>query len=202
MLSRLFVTLFCPILEKSRGVLSFIWMVVWNLSLPSIFLSGEEAMPGQPVIIKIWCREEDLQHTAGLVSWTVGHRIEIPVEVANTPNTYFFVIIEVEQYDDENAVRKSMGFDIISKVSGVIDWEILPQNQLSGALEVSDADQLLLKLLDDLPLPISIIRRSDGIYTWKWQRANGQAETCLDAVKAALAHVMRSYTLIRSELID
>src|SRR5579859_8055505 len=79
--------------------------------LPSIFLSGEEAMPGQPVIIKIWCREEDLQHTAGLVSWTVGHRIEIPVDVANTPNTYFFVIIEVEQYDDENAVRKSMGFD-------------------------------------------------------------------------------------------
>ena len=159
-------------------------------------------MTKQPVIIKIWCREKDLQQTAGLISWTVGHRIEIPAEVTNTPNTYFFVVIEVEQFDDENAVRKAMGFDIISKVSGVIDWEILPQAQTSVANQINETDKPLLALLDDLPLPISIVRRTDGIYIWKWQRASGQAETCLDAVKAALAHVMKSYALIRSELID
>jgi len=159
-------------------------------------------MPKQPVIIKVWCREEDLQHTAGLISWTVGHRIEIPIEVTNdTPNSYFFVIIEVEQFGDESTVRKAMGFDIISKVSGVIDWEILPQEQTTVADEINEADKPLLTLLDELPLPISIVRRTDGLYVWKWQRASGQAETCLDAIKAALVHVMKSYSLIRSEMI-
>ncbi|HET8841828.1 MAG TPA: hypothetical protein VFN35_10190 [Ktedonobacteraceae bacterium] len=160
-------------------------------------------MPKQPVIIKIWCREEDLQHTAGLVSWTVGHRIEIPVEATSTPpNSFFFVIIEVEQYEDEKSVRKSMGFDIISKVSGVIDWEILPPKQASEVPEVEEGSKPLLRLLDELPLPISIVQRTDGTYVWKWQSATGQAGTCLGAIKAALAHVMKSYSLIRSELID
>jgi hypothetical protein len=171
-------------------------------TIPATSFSREEVlMPKQPVIIKIWCREEDLEQTAGLVSWTVGHRIEIPIEAPNAPNTYFFVIVEVEQYDDEHSVRKAMGFDIISKVSGVIDWEILPQEQPLVTSEINEVDKPLLALLDDLPLPISIVQRTDGIYTWKWQLASGQAETCLDAVKAALAHVMKSYALIRSELI-
>lgn len=164
-------------------------------------------MPGQPVTIKVWCREEDLHQTAGMLSWAVGHRVEIPAESTSMRNAYFFVITDIEQYDDEDMVRKAMGFDIIGKISGVIDWEVMPKEdhnaQLSPATPESATidDTALTAILDELPLPIAIVQRIDGSYTWKWLSASGQAATCSDAVKDALAHVMRSYALIRSELM-
>jgi hypothetical protein len=112
------------------------------------------------------------------------------------------VIVDVEQYEDANSMRKAMGFDIISKVSGVIDWEIVPQKQLAETSNIEELEEPLVKLLDELPLPVSIVRRTDGTYTWKWQLASGQADTFLEAAKAAIAHVMKAYVLIRSELIN
>jgi len=160
-------------------------------------------MPKQPVTIKVWCREEDLQRTAGLLSWAVGHRVEIPPVSTGTRNTYFFIITDIEQYEDEDAIRKTMGFDIIGKISGVIDWEVvLKENPLTEPAlpENSKIDTLLTAILDDLPIPLSIVQRSDSSFTWKWQSASGQSPTFMDAVQAALTHVMKSYLLIRSEL--
>lgn len=164
-------------------------------------------MPGQPVTIKVWCREEDLQKTAGMLSWAVGHRVEIPAESTYMKNAYFFVITDIEQYDDEDMVRKAMGFDIIGKISGVIDWEVMPKEE-DHALPLSavehentTTDTALTAILDSLPLPIAIVQRIDGSYTWKWLSASGQATTCSDAVRDALVHVMKSYALIRSELM-
>jgi hypothetical protein len=101
-------------------------------------------------------------------------------------------------------VRRTMGFDIIGKISGVIDWEIMLKECASAEASVpenAEIDTVLTTLLDDLPLPISIIQRSDGSYVWKWLRASGQSATFMDAMKAALIHVMKSHALIRSELL-
>lgn len=160
-------------------------------------------MPKQPVTIKVWCREEDLYRTAGLLSWAVGHRVEIPPTSTGMRNTYFFVITDIEQYDDEDTVRKIMGFDIIGKISGVIDWEVMLREKLStgsASSENDEVDTLLTTILDGLPIPLSIVERSDGSFTWKWLRASGQSSTLMAAVKDALTHVMKSYILIRSEL--
>jgi hypothetical protein len=161
-------------------------------------------MSKQPVTIKVWCREEDLQRTAGLLSWAVGHRVEIPVVATGMRNTYFFVVTDIEQYDDEDTVRRTMGFDIIGKISGVIDWEIMLKECASAEAAVpenAEIDSVLTTLLDDLPIPISIIQRSDGSYVWKWLGASGQSAAFMDAMKAALVHVMKSHALIRSELL-
>jgi hypothetical protein len=161
-------------------------------------------MPKQPVIIKVWCREEDLQKTAGMLSWTVGHRVEIPPGATGINNTYFFIITEIEEYEDENIIRASMGFDIIGKVSGVIDWEIMPKEYTDTLLSPPLKDELtapLLEILNDLPIPISIVQRLDHTYVWKWRQASGQAATPLEAVKDALIHVMKAYTWIHRELI-
>jgi hypothetical protein len=164
----------------------------------------QKDMPTQPVIIKVWCRGEDLYQTASLLSWTIGHQVEIPTQSAAMKHRYFFVITEIEQYDSEHMVRADMGFDIIGKVSGVIDWEVMPKEFAPAApssKENDSVDASLITLLDDLPVPISIVQRIDGTYTWKWLSASGQATTCIDAAKAALTHMMKSYALIRSELI-
>lgn len=165
-------------------------------------------MPQQPVTIKVWCREEDLQQTAGMLSWAVGHRVEIPAVSAGAKHAYFFVITDIEQYDNEDTVRKVMGFDIIGKISGVIDWEVLPREEhealsatLDHALDNAIVETALTTILDELPLPIAIVQRTDGSYTWKWLSASGHAATCAEAVKGALIHVMKSYALIRSELM-
>jgi hypothetical protein len=163
-------------------------------------------MSTQPVVIKVWCRSDDLQRTANLLAWTIGHRVEIPLELkeVEAKNKYLFVITDIEQYDDANMVRSAMGFDIIGKVSGVIAWEVMPKEQLQeqlSAQKIAEDSKTFVNLLDDLPIPISIIQQLDGTYAWKWLRASGQSATYLDAVKAALSHVMKSYALIRSELM-
>lgn len=161
---------------------------------------GLNCMPKQPVTIKVWCREEDLQRTAGLLSWTVGHRVEIPEVSTGMKNTYFFVNTDIEQYDDEDTVRKTMGFDIISKISGVIDWEFLLKEAPASDPTLGRGDEPLSIILDELPIPLSIIQRNDGLYTWKWQGASGQSATFLEAMKSGLTHVMKAYILIRGEL--
>ena len=160
-------------------------------------------MPKQPVVIRVWCREEDLQKTASMLSWTVGHRVEIPPGATGINNTYFFIITEIEEYEDENIIRASMGFDIIGKVSGVIDWEIMPKEYTAVPPSPPLQDELnapLLELLEGLPIPISIVQRMDGTYAWKWRQASGLAPTSMEAVKAALIHIMKSYLWIHSEL--
>ncbi|GCE07701.1 hypothetical protein [Dictyobacter aurantiacus] len=160
-------------------------------------------MAKQPVVIRVWCREEDLHKTAGMLSWTVGHRVEIPEEVTHKTKTYFFIITEIEEYEDENVVRASMGFDIIGKVSGVIDWEVMPKefDPKLTSTQNDDVMNSLLEVFDNLPIPISIVQRADGTFAWKWRHASGQAPTMMEAVKAALIHIMKSYKLIQQELI-
>jgi hypothetical protein len=161
-------------------------------------------MAKQPVVIRVWCREEDLHKTAGMLSWTVGHRVEIPTGAKNKTKTYFFILTEIEEYEDENVVRAAMGFDIIGKVSGVIDWEVMPKEydrNLSSAQDNDDITSSLLEVFDNLPIPISIVQRFDDTFAWKWRQASGQAPTMMEAVKAALIHIMKSYDLIHKELI-
>ncbi|GHO91092.1 hypothetical protein KSF_011400 [Reticulibacter mediterranei] len=161
-------------------------------------------MQKQPVTIKVWCREADLYRTADLLSWAVGHRVEIPPVSTGMINTYFFIITDIKQYEDEDTIRKTMGFDIIGKISGVIDWEIMLKENASARPILPENDKIdrtLMAVLDDLPIPLSIVARSDGSYTWKWQNASGQNPTFMGAVKAALTHVMHAYTFIRNELV-
>jgi hypothetical protein len=161
-------------------------------------------MSGQPITIKVWCRKENLHQTADLLAQAVGHRIEIPALPNHLRNAYFFVITDIEQYDGEDMIRKAMGFDIIGKISGVIDWEVLPKED--GAVqplshENAPIETLLTAILDDLPIPVAIVQRTDGSYTWRWLSASGQSATYSDAVREALVHITRSYALIRSELM-
>jgi hypothetical protein len=162
-------------------------------------------MQKQPVTIKVWCREEDLYRTADLLSWAVGHRVEIPPASTGMRHTYFFIITDIKQYEDEDTIRKTMGFDIIGKISGVIDWEILLKEKTSTTPILPENDKIdraLIAVLDDLPMPLSIVERSDGSYTWKWQSASGHSPTFMGAVKAALTHVMTAYAFIRSEFVQ
>ena len=79
----------------------------------------------------------------------------------------------------------------------------MPKEKPSAEPVLAENDKIdtaLMAILDDLPIPLSIIQRSDGSFTWKWLSASGQSPTFTGAMKAALVHVMTSYLLIRSEL--
>jgi hypothetical protein len=139
-----------------------------------------------------------------MLSQATGHRVEIPAEPGSSTYTHVFVITEIEQYSDEKLASTDFGFDIIGKIAGVLSWEVLPKEQLTAQYhlkELSKAELGFLLLLENLPLPISIIQRTDGTFVWKWLNAHGQAETYMDAIRDALSYVMKAYQFIRSELI-
>jgi hypothetical protein len=161
-------------------------------------------MPTHPIVIKVWCQTDNLQHTATMLSHATGHRVEIPIVVEKSKYTYIFIITEIEQYTDEKLAGAAFGFDIIGKIAGVLSWEILPKEQSpsqESQQSLSEAEAQLLHLLENLPLSIAIIQQSNGTFTWRWINAHGEANTLLDAAHNALSHVMKSYQTIRSELI-
>ncbi len=161
-------------------------------------------MPTHPIVIKVWCQKDNLQHTATMLSRATGHRVEIPTTADQSKYTCIFIITEIEQYTDEKLAGAAFGFDIIGKIAGVLSWEILSKEQASAQYlqpDLSEAETQLLHLLENLPLPIAIIKQSSGTFIWRWINAYGQAETLADAARDALSHVMRSYQLVRSELI-
>lgn len=158
-------------------------------------------MPAQTTIIKVWCRGEQLHRTANLLAWTLGQRVEIPVEADTQTHSYVLVHTRLAQYTDEAQVCNAMGLDIIGKVAGVLAWEVLPEDRESDAASRSETEAALVKILEALPVPISVILRADGTYSWKWASASGQAKSCLEAAEAALVQVMQTYRLLRSELL-
>jgi hypothetical protein len=161
-------------------------------------------MTAQPATIRVWCRNQNLQSVAASITWAIGHRIEIPVDLSDSTNAYLFILTDIEHYESEETLLAQLGFDIIGKINGVISWEVLPReyNLLTNYQEQSEeANRMLLDMLDTLSLPISIVQHTNGTFVWKWLSAGGQAQSVLEAVQAALNHVMKSYTLIRSELL-
>jgi hypothetical protein len=161
-------------------------------------------MPTHPIVIKVWCQKDNLQHTATMLSRATGHRVEIPTASDTSKYTYIFIITEIEQYTDEKLAGATFGFDIIGKIAGVLSWEILPKEQSPThhfQQELSEAETQLVRLLEDLPLSVAIMQQSNGTFLWRWINAYGQAETLVDAARDALSHVMKSYQIIRSELI-
>lgn len=158
-------------------------------------------MPTQTTVIKVWCRGEQLHQTANRLAWTLGQPVEIPVEADTQTHSYVLVHTRLAQYTDEAQVCNAMGLNIIAKVAGVLAWEVLPENGESEAASCSKTEAALVKILEELPVPISVILRADGTYSWKWASARGQAESCLEAIEAALVQVMQTYRLLRSELL-
>lgn len=162
-------------------------------------------MSTQPIVIKVWCYRDKLQQTATMLSQTTGHRVEFPTEPTTKSNqTYVFVITDIEQYTDEKLASVALGFDIIGKIAGVLSWEVMPKEQLSVQdflTELSESDRAFLLMLERLPLPIAITQRVDNSFMWKWNSAHGQENTYIAAAQAALTHVMKSYQIVRSELI-
>ncbi len=56
-------------------------------------------------------------------------------------------------------------------------------------------EQELIRLLRDLPQPISIMQAEQtGRYIWTWLGSRGTGETFLEALENALTHIEVSYT--------
>lgn len=158
----------------------------------------------QSAVIKVWCCNTNLSAVANAISQAIGHRVEIPTTLQDEANTYFFIITDIEHYESEETLLAQLGFNIIGKIAGVISWEVLPrefEETDNNQESLEETNKALLTILDSLPLPISIIQRVDGTFVWKWLTASGQASSVREAIQAALTHVMKSYTLIRSELL-
>jgi hypothetical protein len=160
-------------------------------------------MPTQSVVIKVYCRNDDLEHTAAMLAVTTGHRVELPGKATESKNTYLFIITEIEKYEGEQAFNAAFGFDIIGKIAGVLSWEVMPKEYeytQCSQVEMDERDRELVQLLDSLPTPISIIERTDHTFVWKWLHASGHSDTCMGAIREALTQMTKTYLLMRGEL--
>ncbi len=170
-------------------------------------------MRQQAAIIKVLCKADMLQQTANMLAWALGHRIEIPEAASNAKVRTLFILTDIEYYEDDETLLQHLGFDMIGKISGVVSWEVIQEDNQSrmttGSLNESggqteqngNLETELITVLSTLPVPISIMQRMGGKYVWKWLEATGQADTYIEAIEAAMTHVMNSYMLIRSEMM-
>ncbi|GCE15786.1 hypothetical protein [Tengunoibacter tsumagoiensis] len=169
-------------------------------------------MTTQSATIKVWCLSEQLEATATMLSWAVGHRVEIAEAEGSEKVGHLLIFTDIEYYENDATILDRLGLNIIGKIRGVVSWEVLPRTR-ETAPDVSEvvpptpttgnllSEEALIAFLRTLPVPIAIMRRDNGEYVWKCIDASGVESTFSAAVETALEHLSWSYKLIRSEHI-
>jgi len=176
-------------------------------------------MAQQSATIKVLCRTEALQDAAKMLQWALGHRVSIEEHAPDTKTGCLFVFTDIEYYGSDTALFEKFGFDIIGKISGVVSWEILEEEQkkeIAAASSASSASQVepvedqeerarleadLMQKLCVLPITISIMPRMEGKFAWKCLEASGSSESFAEALEGALTHLTHVFKLIRGELL-
>jgi hypothetical protein len=161
-------------------------------------------------VIKVVCKPDKLEETANLLAWTVGHRVEIAEASSHAETRWLFVFTDLAYHDDDDTILEHLGLDIIGKLGGVLSWIVIPSDQQAAEArrddphvtpsQTSGLEETLTRILSELPVPVSIMKRNSGKYAWKWQDATGQADTFVEAVMSGLALAMRSYKAVQGEL--
>lgn len=163
----------------------------------------------QTAVIKVLCRAENLDNTAHLLEWAVGHRVEIDASQEDARTRCLLVFTDIAYYENDETILDRLGLNIIGKIKGVVSWEVIPRQDEIALLASKSLDddqqgnleEDLAKRLRQLPIAISIMRRLTGKYAWKCLEAEGQADTFADALEAALTHFTQTYKFIRDELM-
>lgn len=58
----------------------------------------------QTAVIKVVCRVENLDNTAHLLKWTVGHRVEVDTSQEDDKIRYLFVFTDITYYENDETI--------------------------------------------------------------------------------------------------
>ena len=59
----------------------------------------------------------------------------------------------------------------------------------------ADLEQEITTMLHQLPVALTITKRTDNRYVWEWLSAKGEGNTFIEALENALTHIEVSYTV-------
>ncbi len=163
---------------------------------------------GEPTaIVRVTCRANTVEDTARKLAWTVGHPVRLAAAVPGAATRSLLVLTDLAYNGHDDTILERLGMDIIGKVAGVLSWEVIPSDQWGEAGDQlgggqSDPEEVLVRALGALPVPVSLMRRDSGKCVWKWMEATGEADTFASAVTASLNRAIVSYTALRGEFLD
>lgn len=155
-------------------------------------------------IVRVTCRADTFKDTARKLAWTVGHPIQLLDALPGARTRGLLVLTDLAYHGQDDTILERLGMDIIGKVTGVLAWEVIPSDLPDPEQPVrqTDPEEMLVRALSILPVPVSLMRRDSGKCIWKWLEATGEADTLASAVAAALGRAVASYTAVQGEFLD
>lgn len=179
------------IIGKIAGVLS--WTVI-----PSDIhdvANTEGTQPAEHIDPRDASLEEQLTEVLGM--------LPIPISIIRrSSGTYAWKWQAATGHADTflSAVTAALALAMTSFVAIRGELGSEPADAANACRAPEDLEVELTNRLLALPLAVSIVQPG-GEYTWKWHEATGKADTFVAALAAALTQAMRSYIMVRRDLM-